>query len=110
MTARIPTLEGTAFWRQRTALDGADYFLDFAWNARDGKWFLSVFDADEVPLALSIAMVSNRPLLRRHQWDPRLPPGEIVVFDPTGTIDSADYAQLIDMRVLYLDAAELGRV
>lgn len=111
MIWRIHTLPDSAFWRQRTALDGKDYLLDFAWNGRVKTWFLSLFDADEVALVESIALVSNRPLLRRFRCDGRVPQGELAVLDPTNKISAADYAQLSDgtVKLFYFDAVEFGR-
>lgn len=111
MIWQMHLLADSAFWRQRTELDGKDYLLDFAWNGRLSTWFLSIYDADEVPLVGSIALVCNRPLLRRFQWDPRVPQGEITVLDATGKTAAPNYAQLTDgtVKVFYLDAVEFGR-
>jgi hypothetical protein len=41
----IPTLsDGTAFYSQRTNLDGVDFQLDFRWATREGRWYLRLLD------------------------------------------------------------------
>lgn len=106
----IPLEIGTAFWRQRVTLDASDYLLDFAWSGRVGAWFVSVFTANEVPIAESLKLVSNRPLLRRFKYDANCPPGELIVYDPTGLIDAPNYEQLSDGTITfyYADEAQLA--
>jgi hypothetical protein len=110
MPRRVPTLKDTAFWSQRTELDGFDYRLSFAYNMRDASWYLSIAQTDGTLILGSVRLVSNRPLLLRRHALPLVPPGEFWMHDPTGLIDVADYAQLgRDVELWYLDAAELGR-
>jgi hypothetical protein len=79
----IPTSEGAAYYSQRVRLDGRDYNLRFAWNEREGRWYLSIFTDEDVPLILGIKIVTNWPLLRYYRSDPRVPPGEIMAMDLT---------------------------
>lgn len=80
----IPTTPGAPYHTQKTRLDGRDYVLQFAWNEREARWYLSLFDEEEQPLALGIKLVANWPLLRFYRFDPRVPPGELMVVDLTG--------------------------
>lgn len=50
---------------QRTQLDGIEYLLWFRFNARDGRWYLDITDANEVQLAMGIKIVSNIVFMRR---------------------------------------------
>jgi hypothetical protein len=61
-------------------LDGRDFHLHFLWNMREQRWYLDIFDTDSVPLAVGLKLISNQPLLRFYQWDPRLPPGELLAY------------------------------
>jgi hypothetical protein len=79
----IPTSEGLAFFSQRVTLDGRNYTLHLKWNQREGRWYLSLADDDNVMLAASIKLVSNWALLRYYKHDPRIPPGELVAVDLT---------------------------
>jgi len=83
----IPTAQGLAFFNERVTLDGRDYTLQFRWNQREGRWYLSVADAENNLIAASIKIVANWPLLRYYRHDPRIPPGELIAQDisPDGT-------------------------
>jgi hypothetical protein len=81
----IPTAPGVPFYTQRTRLDGREYLLRFSWNEREERWYLAIADEAEVVLVLGIKLVANWPLTRFYKFDPRLPPGELMVSDLTGT-------------------------
>lgn len=103
----IPIAEDSAFWRQRTSLDGVDYWLDFAYNQRADCWYLSIFTVDDVAIVRSIKLVSNRPLLRRYRHLD-VPPGEIMAIDTTRAVAAAGYRQLgKTVKLLYVEASEL---
>lgn len=65
---------------QLVQLDGVEYLLRFVWAPREQAYYLSLLDQDENPLALSIRLNINAPLLRRFR-DPRLPPGSLLCVD-----------------------------
>ena len=107
----IPTVQGVAAYRTRVPLDGVDFLLDFTWNARAGAWFLSVFSADETPLAQGVKIVSNRPLLHRFRYVEGMPAGELFAADFTGAVPYAGFDQLgTDVELFYLDADEVGGI
>jgi hypothetical protein len=83
MPARINTLE-KPFYRQRTRLDGRDYVLDFAYNEREERWYLSIADDEEKPIATGIKLIANWSLLYPYRYDERCPTGEITVADRQG--------------------------
>lgn len=110
MISTIPVIRDTFFWRQRVALDSEAFLIDFRWNGRGRAWYISLYTEDEVPLVLSIKVVSNRPLLERFKYIQGMPAGEIIAFDPTGKIPYAGYDQLgTDVELLYADSEELNR-
>jgi hypothetical protein len=106
----IPVLHGSAFWSQRTELDGVDYRLDFAWNARAGGWYLSLFLPDGTPVVGAFKLVSNRPLLLHCHALANVPPGEIWAHDPSGLFSVAGYSELgSEVELFYIDAEDLER-
>jgi len=104
----IPLPTGAAFFAQRAELEGTSYILDFSWNARQAAWFMSVFTADGDPLVRGITCVSNRLLLRRYKSNVDLPPGDLMMLDPTRTIDVPDFEQFgTSVTLTYFLAEEL---
>lgn len=75
---RIPTT-ADAFYSMSVDLEGVEYRLKFAYNSREDRWYLSVFDAVGEPIAQSVKLVTNWPLLNRKAWDPRAPKGVLYV-------------------------------
>lgn len=105
----IPVTQGSAFFQQRVDLEGTTYVLEFSWNARASRWFLSVLNQDDVLLVAGLAMVSNRLLLRRFKYLDGMPSGDLVMADLTETIPYAGYDQLgTDVTLVYFTAAELA--
>lgn len=99
-----------AFFRKRVALDGSDYWLDFAYNQRCDCWYMSIFagSAGETPVVQSIKLVSNRPLLHRYRHR-AVPPGEFMAVDTKEAVAAAGLTQLGQtIKLLYLDAAEVA--
>lgn len=76
----IPTSQTEEVYQQVTILDGKEYVLKFDWSRREQEWYLSIFDQDENPIALSIKVVVNLPLLYR-ETNTSLPPGLLVAID-----------------------------
>lgn len=104
----IPTRsDDTAFWSQRVALDGSDYLLSFAWSGRDNAWYLSIANANGDPLINSIKLISNWSLLRRFAYVQGIPPGALVLLDPSGKLPRPGYFNLASVFLVYYDAAEL---
>ena len=68
------------YYDQTVQLEGREFVFGFQWSARELCWYLSISDQDETPLATSIRLVVNWPLLRKYT-DPRLPPGRLIAID-----------------------------
>jgi hypothetical protein len=60
--------------------DGEEFILEFQYNERDSRFYLSVLDEDETVIAQSIKLVRNVPLLGTN-INPKRPAGELFIFD-----------------------------
>ena len=78
----IPT-DSDPYYSIRSRLDGKDYGLSFAWNDREERWYLSIYDDADNLLLAGIKLIANWPLLRNYHADPNVPPGELMVVDQT---------------------------
>lgn len=81
-TGIIPT-STDALYTQVTTLDGSDFVFTFSWNGRESAWYFDIADQDGVPIAMSIKVTVETPLLRRCA-DPRQPKGLLWAADTTG--------------------------
>ncbi len=109
-TQLVPTSPGVAYYTQRSRLDGRDYLLRFAWNQREERWYLSLFDDEESPLVQSIKLVCNWPILRHYRSDPRVPPGELMAMDLTGNNTPPGFEELgegLRVELLYFPIADI---
>ena len=108
MAVTIPTFPSIPLYTMRTTIEGVEYRLLFDYVGREDRWYLSIADQDEVPLARGIKLVVNWPLLRRRHADPRLPPGELVVVDTTEHGGSPGLDELGEsFELVYYSAEEL---
>ena len=80
---QVPTTPGVPFYSQVTELDGIEYLLTFAWNGREGAWYLSIANNQGNLIRAGIKLVPNWPLLRKVRHEMR-PPGELMVLDEAG--------------------------
>lgn len=108
----IPTLEDP-YYQQRTRIEGRDYVLSFAYNEREERWYLTISDEEEDPIATGVKLVSNWPLLGPYRYDDRCPPGELAVSDISG--DGSPPAQLElgegkRCELFYFTAAEVAEI
>jgi len=74
-----------AHFEQRVELEGVVYVMTFHWNARMGLWTLDVGlpGVDVEPSVAGLTIVANRFLLARYHTIEGIPPGELIVLDPT---------------------------
>lgn len=99
-----------AYTSQRTRLDGRDYLLRFSFNEREERWYLSLFDEDELPILEGLKLVCSQPLLQAYRSNPDVPRGELVVMDLTDdnsppTLDELGEGKRCEL--LYITAEEL---
>lgn len=79
----IPTAEDRPFYTQRLRLDDRDYTFSFVWSQREERWYLGIYDEEDVLIKAGIKILANWPMLRWIKFDPRTPPGELMAFDLT---------------------------
>lgn len=103
----IPT-QATALYSQQTSLEGRAYSLTFAWNGRDGHWYLDISDEAGVPISVGLRVTVSTDLLARC-LDPRRPPGMLVAQDTTDTDLDPSFDELgTRVQLLYFTAAEVA--
>lgn len=90
----IPTSSDRAYYTQRVRLDGRDFNLDFAWNQREERWYLSIYDEDNQLVHAGIKILANWPLLRWYKFDDRIPGGELEAIDLTGDASPPTFDEL----------------
>lgn len=100
----IAISQGNAFFQQGVELEGTTYVLDFAWVERARVWDLSILTDDGTLTLAGIAVVSNRPLLRRFHYLVGIPPGELLFVSQAGNIDAPGFDQLNEL--IYFPADE----
>lgn len=101
----IPTLTDTENYTERVELDGVVFELTFAWNTRDGKWYLSVADAEGVALASGIKLVVDWSLFRSVS-NADMPAGTMMAVDTSGAGLDPGLKELGErVLLMYRDAA-----
>lgn len=103
----IPTeYEGAVYYSQRVTLDGADFIMEFFWNASDNHWFLTLMtvDAEIIKGCAGIRLVEGLVALTRVR-DDRRPAGEIVVVSGNGK-DPTKYTLGNGSDLMYIDKAD----
>jgi hypothetical protein len=80
----IPTPTTAAYQEQKVRLEGRDFVFHFSLNEREDRYYLAIHDEENEPIATSIKMIANWPLLRSLRFRPELPPGELIAMDLTG--------------------------
>jgi hypothetical protein len=82
----LPTLsDGTAYYRLRTTLDGAEYVLDFAWGVLESRWYLTLYDSTGVLLCGPMKILPLRSLLSPYHGRLDVPSGDLVVYLSTAS-------------------------
>ena len=73
-------LSGSKRYEKMYKLEGSDFIFDFFSNAVDGRWYLSIYTANRVPIkgCMGIRLVKDSLLLRR-VTDLNRPKGDLLV-------------------------------
>jgi hypothetical protein len=71
-------------WQAIVPLEGVEYLFSFYWSTRESILYLSIYNQNEEPLALWMALLVNVAPLRRFRSSPLIPPGVLIVSDTTG--------------------------
>lgn len=94
---------------QEVELEGKVYRLEFRWNAREGCWYLTMKTSEDAVILGSRKMVVGTPLLRQTVDIDARPFGELVLVDPSDTIDTPGREELGNqVRLVYITEAELA--
>lgn len=72
------------FQTQNVNLDGVEFILALAYNQREERWYLSIYDDENVLLIAGLKLQANWRLLYRHRYNTKLPAGELMATDTTG--------------------------
>ena len=106
-TLTLPVQVGVPAQQFRVSLDGELFLVAVTWNEREGAWYLDLSDADGTVLLAGRKLVLGQALLARFR-DARLPPGELLVLDTTGS-DLEPGPQDLGARVplFYVEATSL---
>lgn len=108
----IPTREDP-YYPMRVRLEGRDYILDFDYNQREERWYLSIADEEERPIATGIKLIANWSLLHPYRYDSRCPPGQLTVSDISGNGSPPTQLELGEGKrceLLYWTRAELDAI
>lgn len=86
MSAQIITTrtDGVASYIENVLLEKLYYRLQFDWNDRAFRWYITFYDSTNVLIVGSLPVLIDVPLLRGKTTDQRRPPGDFVAIDTTG--------------------------
>lgn len=79
----IPISSAQSSFKLRAELDDKEYVLQFSWNTRLGRWFVSLMDSVENPLIMGIMLVTNTPLFNRFRGE-QYPQGTMILYNAAG--------------------------
>lgn len=77
---QLPLRSDLPAFKYQIEIDLTLYTLSFTYNARIGKWFLSIGDQDGNPILQGVKLIVGWSLLRQHK-DDRLPKGTLFCLD-----------------------------
>lgn len=107
MILDLPVVADSPDFTAFTELERVTYGFHYRWSEREGAWYLDLLDAAGAVILAGRKLVPGLPLLGRFV-DPRLPPGDLVVFDTTGSDTPPAFGDL-GRRVLvqYVESTDL---
>lgn len=82
-TFLVPVLSNNPYFEISVPFDGIVYILEFYWNIRAQRFFLSVFDSQNDLIISGIPIVLNFPLFYQYK-NLKLPKGLLYAADTTG--------------------------
>jgi hypothetical protein len=87
-------------WDAIVPLEGVEYLLSFFWSDRESRWYLSIYNQDNDPLALWMCLNVGAFPLRRFRAQANIPPGAFVVIDTSGEDAETSAPEDFGSRVL----------
>lgn len=83
-TIVLPVRSDFPAYQFQLDIEGTLYTLDFGFNGRSERWYMSIFDSSgEILIVGDIPILVNIPLADRY-IDERLPLGRFIAIDETG--------------------------
>lgn len=102
---RIPVDSSASSYKVRMDLEGEEFVFKLYFNERMNRWLLSIYDANEEPILMGIALNVDGSLIGRYS-DPRLPPGELIFYDTSAQFREGGRNDLGDRCLLLYETAE----
>ncbi len=112
MSFSVPTID-EPFYTSRVRLDDRDYTLEFWYATRTDRYYLNLFDAEEVPLVCGLKLVCNVPLLKYQHHKDAVPAGELIVVCSTPDATPPKLGEIgagLRCELTYFTRAELEAV
>jgi hypothetical protein len=82
-TLTIPVRSDIKAYDFQINLDGIVFILEFGFNTRANRWYMSIYDQSEDLILGDIPLLTDTLFLDQYV-DDRLPPGEFLLLDETG--------------------------
>ena len=91
-------------FRQSVQLAEQLFILEFRHNGETDRWYMDISDSDEEPILTGILLKTGVPLVDslKARVLRRLPPGDFVVFDPTGSGQQPNWENIESMRLVHV--------
>lgn len=112
MSQTIPTL-ADPYYTIRVRLDDRDYTLEFLYSPRQERFYLGIYDSEDVPLVLGLKLVSNVMLLEYWHHKDGVPLGELVVTSYSADRSSPKIGELLEdgrCQLTYYSQAEVSEL
>lgn len=112
MSQTIPTLQ-QPYYSIRTRLDGVNYTLAFRYSTRAERFYLNVYDAEDVLLLAGLKLVTGVLLLASYHHLSGVPAGEIVVTATSADDSSPKLGELgagLRCALTYFTAPDVARL
>jgi hypothetical protein len=95
---------------QEVTLEDTPYRFSFKWNTRGEYYSLDIATAEGVLLIAGLKLALNAALIRKHPGR-GLPPGELLVIDPSGAYDAIAFED-VETRIslVYVTESEYAAV
>jgi len=105
-TLILPVRSDFSAYQFQIDLEGVIYTLDFGFNTRADRWYMSIFDSSgEILLVGDIPILVNIPLADQY-IDKRLPLGRFIAIDETGNNGNPGIDNFgTDIKLLYEESA-----
>lgn len=105
-TLILPVRSDFSSYRFQMDLEGTIYTLDFGFNFRSERWYMSIYDSTgETLIVGDISILINVPLADQY-IDKRLPLGRFIAIDETGNNNEATIDNFgTDIKLMYQESA-----